>query len=130
MAAVARAVCCAPIAARVHSDLVAVRQAVHMTRFRVLCSLARRRCEPTLGGVIILDSHALRAALVVVGDARGTAGFGYGKALLAPQAVQKATRDAEKCKRRVLLCDWLSSLYRSHKPCCAYDSHVLCSDDC
>lgn len=39
-------------------------------------------------------------ALVVIGNGRGNAGWGYGKAGEVPQAVEKAVRDAERRMRR------------------------------
>lgn len=43
------------------------------------------------------------AALVVVGDQRGRAGFGHGKAREVPEAIRKATEDAKKSMIRVPL---------------------------
>lgn len=43
------------------------------------------------------------AALVIVGDRRGTVGIGYGKANEVPQAVEKATKDARKSMIKVSL---------------------------
>jgi small subunit ribosomal protein S5 len=45
------------------------------------------------------------AALVVVGDGHGRAGFGHGKAREVPEAVQKATAAAKKAMVRVPLKD-------------------------
>lgn len=50
-----------------------------------------RHTKVTGGGRIFSVS-----ATVIVGDQRGTAGFGYGKALTAASALTKATVDAEK----------------------------------
>jgi small subunit ribosomal protein S5 len=43
------------------------------------------------------------AALVVVGDGKGRAGFGHGKAREVPEAIQKATAAAKKAMMRVPL---------------------------
>jgi small subunit ribosomal protein S5 len=43
------------------------------------------------------------AALVVVGDGKGRAGFGHGKAREVPEAIQKATAAAKKAMVRVPL---------------------------
>lgn len=43
------------------------------------------------------------AALVVVGDQKGRAGFGHGKAREVPEAIRKATDDAKKNLQRVPL---------------------------
>ena len=43
------------------------------------------------------------AALVVVGDGKGRAGFGHGKAREVPEAIQKATAAAKKAMIRVPL---------------------------
>src|SRR6201992_1549412 len=43
------------------------------------------------------------AALVVVGDAKGRAGFGHGKAREVPEAISKATAAAKKAMIRVPL---------------------------
>ena len=43
------------------------------------------------------------AAMVVVGDRRGSVGIGYGKAGGVPAAIEKAQKDAKKCIRRVTL---------------------------
>jgi small subunit ribosomal protein S5 len=43
------------------------------------------------------------AALVVVGDGKGRAGFGHGKAREVPEAIQKATASAKKAMIRVPL---------------------------
>mgnify|MGYP006227465411 CR=1 FL=1 len=43
------------------------------------------------------------AALVVVGDGRGRAGFGHGKAREVPEAIRKATESAKKSMIRVPL---------------------------
>lgn len=43
------------------------------------------------------------AALVVVGDQKGRAGFGHGKAREVPEAIRKATEDAKKSMVRVPL---------------------------
>ncbi|WP_294121492.1 30S ribosomal protein S5 [Sphingomonas sp.] len=45
------------------------------------------------------------AALVVVGDGKGRAGFGYGKAREVPEAISKATAAAKKAMIRVPLRD-------------------------
>ncbi len=45
------------------------------------------------------------AALVVVGDGKGRAGFGHGKAREVPEAIQKATAAAKKAMIRVPLKD-------------------------
>ena len=45
------------------------------------------------------------AALVVVGDGKGRAGFGYGKAREVPEAISKATAAAKKAMVRVPLRD-------------------------
>ena len=45
------------------------------------------------------------AALVVVGDGRGRAGFGTGKAKEVPEAIRKATEDAKRNMVRVPLRD-------------------------
>ena len=45
------------------------------------------------------------AALVVVGDGKGRAGFGHGKAREVPEAISKATADAKKAMIRVPLRD-------------------------
>ena len=43
------------------------------------------------------------AALVVVGDKKGRAGFGHGKAREVPEAIRKATEEAKKSLIRVPL---------------------------
>src|SRR6185503_7846634 len=45
------------------------------------------------------------AALVVVGDGKGRAGFGHGKAREVPEAISKATASAKKAMIRVPLRD-------------------------
>jgi len=45
------------------------------------------------------------AALVVVGDGRGKAGFGTGKAKEVPEAIRKATEDARRNMAKVALRD-------------------------
>src|SRR6187455_1012277 len=45
------------------------------------------------------------AALVVVGDQKGRAGFGHGKAREVPEAISKATAAAKKAMIRVPLRD-------------------------
>ena len=45
------------------------------------------------------------AALVVVGDGKGRAGFGHGKAREVPEAITKATAAAKKAMVRVPLRD-------------------------
>ncbi len=45
------------------------------------------------------------AALVVVGDGKGRAGFGHGKAREVPEAISKATASAKKAMVRVPLRD-------------------------
>ena len=45
------------------------------------------------------------AALVVVGDGKGRAGFGHGKAREVPEAISKATAAAKKAMIRVPLRD-------------------------
>ena len=45
------------------------------------------------------------AALVVVGDGRGKAGFGTGKAKEVPEAIRKATEDAKRNMVRIPLRD-------------------------
>src|SRR3569832_1029751 len=45
------------------------------------------------------------AALVVVGDGKGRAGFGHGKAREVPEAINKATAAAKKAMLRVPLRD-------------------------
>src|SRR3712207_9239963 len=45
------------------------------------------------------------AALVVVGDGKGRAGFGHGKAREVPEAISKATAAAKKAMVRVPLRD-------------------------
>jgi len=45
------------------------------------------------------------AALVVVGDGKGTAGFGTGKAREVPEAIRKATERAKRDKKTVPLRD-------------------------
>ena len=45
------------------------------------------------------------AALVVVGDGKGRAGFGHGKAREVPEAIRKATESAKKAMIRVPLRD-------------------------
>ena len=62
-------------------------------QFAISLLLGASHTKITAGGRIFSFS-----ALVVVGDGRGTAGFGYGKALTGGGAVLKATRDAEKRK--------------------------------
>lgn len=42
-------------------------------------------------------------ALVVTGDGRGSVGWGYGKGLEVPNAVEKATRSAERTRIKVPL---------------------------
>lgn len=44
-------------------------------------------------------------ALVVVGDRRGSVGFGYGKANEVPPAVEKAVKDASRSLNKVVLKD-------------------------
>ena len=43
------------------------------------------------------------AALVVVGDGKGRAGFGHGKAREVPEAIRKATESAKRNLTRVAL---------------------------
>ena len=43
------------------------------------------------------------AALVVVGDGKGRAGFGHGKAREVPEAIRKATESAKRNLTRVSL---------------------------
>ena len=45
------------------------------------------------------------AALVVVGDGRGRAGFGTGKAKEVPEAIRKATEDAKRNMAKIALRD-------------------------
>ncbi len=45
------------------------------------------------------------AALVVVGDGRGRAGFGTGKAKEVPEAIRKATEDAKRNMSKIALRD-------------------------
>lgn len=59
-----------------------------------------RHTKVTAGGRVFSFS-----ALVVVGNSNGTAGFGYGKGMTAPAAVQKANRDAEKLMFAIPLTD-------------------------
>ncbi len=43
------------------------------------------------------------SALVVVGDKKGSVGFGFGKAKEVPSAVEKAVKDARKRQNKVVL---------------------------
>lgn len=45
------------------------------------------------------------AALVVVGDRKGTIGYGYAKANEVPPAVEKAVKDAKKNLKQVIIVD-------------------------
>lgn len=58
----------------------------------------RRSAKVTKGG-----RNFSFGALVVVGDGRGRAGIGYGKAREVPMAVNKATKEARNCMEKINL---------------------------
>ena len=58
-----------------------------------------RRCSATVKG----GRRFTFNALVVIGDGRGTIGWGYGKANEVPPSVDKGVKDAKKQLKKVLL---------------------------
>lgn len=58
-----------------------------------------RRCSATVKG----GRRFTFNALVVIGDGRGTVGWGYGKANEVPPSVDKGVKDAKKQLKKVLL---------------------------
>lgn len=58
-----------------------------------------RRCSATVKG----GRRFTFNALVVIGDGRGTVGWGYGKANEVPPSVDKGVKDAKKQLNKVLL---------------------------
>ena len=58
-----------------------------------------RRCSATVKG----GRRVTFNALVVIGDGRGTIGWGYGKANEVPPSVDKGVKDAKKQLKKVLL---------------------------
>lgn len=58
-----------------------------------------RRCSATVKG----GRRFTFNALVVIGDGRGTIGWGYGKANEVPPSVDKGVKDAKKQLQKVLL---------------------------
>ncbi|RLT00264.1 MAG: 30S ribosomal protein S5 [Planctomycetota bacterium] len=58
-----------------------------------------RRCSATVKGGRRFSFNAL----VVIGDGRGTIGWGYGKANEVPPSVDKGVKDAKKQLKKVLL---------------------------
>ena len=54
------------------------------------------------------------AALVIVGDQKGRAGFGHGKAREVPEAIRKATEEAKKSLIRVPLKDGRTLHHETH----------------
>ena len=73
------------------------------------------------------------AAMVVVGDGRGRAGFGHGKAREVPEAIRKATEAAKRNMVRVPLREG-RTLHHDvkgrhaavHVPCCALQLQLPC----
>jgi hypothetical protein len=70
------------------------------------------------------------SALVVVGTGNGAGGIGYGKALKAPEAVMKATKDAEKnmipifrYKGRTIKKDLVAKYVSTKVVCAAHHIH-------